>query len=145
MVYVRLVKLPKNRVSLRVYLAVGIGGIIGATLRYLVSILFGAGNGLHFPWATFTVNMSGAFILSFILFHPKITNKISPIYFTALTTGIIGSYTTFSAITMEVVTLWQNNLPLALSYLFLTVVGGLLCSFGGYKVAFKYQKAGIEK
>lgn len=137
--YVLSVKLHRIK-ELRLYLAVGIGGMIGSCLRYLVSLLFQLGNVSEFPWATLTVNMSGAFLLTFLLFHPVIKSKLSPIVFTAMTTGLVGSYTTFSTITVETVMLWQVSYVTASVYIFLTFIGGLFCSYLGYKIACQITK-----
>ncbi|MBO1005539.1 fluoride efflux transporter FluC [Pseudogracilibacillus auburnensis] len=128
---------------LKLYVAIGIGGVIGSSLRFLLSFLFGTNNFSAFPWATLTVNVSGAFLLTFVLFTPFIKDKISPTIFTAITTGVIGSYTTFSTITVEVILVGKENVFYAFLYLFLTICGGLLCSFIGYKVAKSLKKEAI--
>lgn len=127
----------KERSHVKVYFAVGIGGIIGSILRYLVSLLFYPISFVGFPWATLMVNITGAFLLTFMLFHPRIKTKLSPTVFTALTTGIVGSYTTFSTITVEVALLFKVSSFISISYLFLTIFGGLFCSYLGYKAALR--------
>lgn len=140
--YVPLVKLLKSHPSLKVYVAVGIGGLIGSIIRYIVSILFFMGDLSIFPWATLIVNVTGSFLLTFILFSPFIKNRVSQTTLTALTTGVIGSYTTFSAIIVEVVPLWSDSILIVFIYLALTIIGGLLCSFAGIKTAEYVDKKG---
>lgn len=125
---------------MKTYLAVGIGGVIGSSLRYILSLLFLSDGFSTFPWATLTVNLTGAFLLPFIMFHPAIKVRMHPIIGSALTTGLIGSYTTFSTITVEVVHLFQKTLFLAIIYLLVTIFGGLFCSFLGYRSAQKFAK-----
>lgn len=125
---------------LKTYLAVGLGGVIGSCLRYLISLTM-VNEGLsNFPWTTLFVNLSGAFLLPFILLLPIIQSKVNKVVFLAVTTGIIGSYTTFSMITIELFMLFQESFFKSAIYLLLTFIGGLLCSLGGVKVAGLFSK-----
>lgn len=126
-----------NKTPLQIYLAVGLGGMIGSVLRYIVSLLFHPEIGLHFPWSTLLVNLSGAFLLSFLLFQPTIKSKINSIIFIGLTTGVLGSFTTFSMIMIEIVSLWQNTPSIAIIYCLVTLIGGIICSLLGYLLAKK--------
>lgn len=120
---------------MRPYLAVGIGGIIGTILRYLISSMCWMEQTASFPWSTYIVNVSGAFLLTFILFQPFFLKNLSPRVFIGLTTGLIGSYTTFSTLIVEIMFLWNEATSLALLYLSTTILGGLLASYVGYLVA----------
>lgn len=126
-----------NKTPLQIYLAVGLGGMIGSVLRYIVSLLFHPEIGVHFPSSTLLVNLSGAFLLAFLLFQPTIKSKINPIFFTGLTTGVLGSFTTFSMIMIEIVSLWQNTQSIAIIYSIATLIGGIICSLLGYLLARK--------
>ena len=141
--YVRLVKLLKNHFQL--YVAVGIGGMIGSVVRYVVSLLFRTDNFASFPWATFLVNISGAFFLTFLLFLPVIKTRLKEPLFIGLTTGVIGSYTTFSTIIVEVVAVWNESNFIAVLYILLTIFVGLLFSYAGYALARKLQKEVRER
>lgn len=122
---------------LQLYLAVGIGGMIGSILRYLVSLLIYSEIGTAFHWATLFVNLCGAFLLAFILFQPTLKIKIKPVIFAGLTTGVLGSFTTFSMIMIEIVSLWQNAPTIAIIYCLATLIGGLSSSLLGYQFARK--------
>lgn len=122
--------------NFKLYMMVGVGGIIGSTSRHGVSLLFGFPNKV-FPYGTLTVNLLGCFILSFILYQPNWKEIIPTEVFTALTTGIIGSFTTFSTFALETVQVSQLSLLLAIIYISLTLFGGLICSYLGYKLAIK--------
>lgn len=126
-----------ERMNRKLYFMVGLGGMIGSTGRYGTSLLFDANIG--FPFATLTVNLIGCFFLSFLLNHPIIKRKLSPDVFTALGTGMIGSFTTFSTFAVETVTLWHTSPAPALIYVFLSVCGGLGFCYGGYKLAPRNQ------
>lgn len=134
------VSINSMRHFLKTYLAVGLGGVIGSCLRYLISLTM-VNEGLsNFPWTTLFVNLSGAFLLPFILLLPIIQSKVNKVVFLAVTTGIIGSYTTFSMITIELFMLFQESFFKSAIYLLLTFIGGLLCSLGGVKVAGLFSK-----
>ena len=113
-------------------LAVGLGGAIGAMLRFYISEIIVYDGG--FPLATLTANLLGCFLLSFLLsggllqHHPRV--KL------ALATGLLGSFTTFSTFSYETVMLVNNGLfNLALLYICLSILGGLGCSLIGFKLA----------
>lgn len=117
------------------YLAVGLGGMIGSLLRYGISLLFEN----HLSWGTLLVNVSGAFLLTFLLYSPIMIRNIQPILLTALTTGVIGSYTTFSTIQLETVLLMKTNILHAVLYISFTVIFGLFFSYLGYQTANRWH------
>ncbi|MFZ3576722.1 fluoride efflux transporter CrcB [Virgibacillus sp. DJP39] len=119
--------------SRSIYLAVGFGGMVGAVGRYGISSLTPVEIG--FPYGTLTANLIGCFLLSFILGQPAIKEKIAPHLFAAITTGVIGSFTTFSTFMVETVNLYNSTIVLALGYVFLSIVGGLLFCYTGFWVA----------
>jgi len=115
-------------------LFVGIGGFVGAVLRYFVSGLVYEKWGTSFPYGTLVVNITGSFILGFAM---SITNEhlfISPNLKLTLTVGILGAFTTFSTFCYESITLIQmgNNLR-ALLNIFISVLLGLTFVFIGIK------------
>lgn len=121
------------RLDYRVYVAVGIGGMIGALLRYSLSqfsLLTGS-----FPYNTLIANWIGCFLLSYLMFHDHIKGKLHPHIFAALTVGVIGSFTTFSTFAVETITLWQSDLYMALAYILLSVLMGLAFCYSGYRLA----------
>jgi len=118
--------------ALNRYAMVGIGGMIGTVGRYGISLMLSETTG--FPYATLLTNWIGCFLLSFILHHHVIKRVFSPDLFAALTIGVIGSFTTFSTVAVDVV-LWFTYPFVAISYGSLTIFGCLLLSFCGFKVA----------
>ena len=112
-------------------LAVGIGGAIGASLRYFLSqiIVYEAG----FPLATCIANLIGCFLLSYLLSGKLL--KTYPKIKLALTTGLLGSFTTFSTFSSETISLISDQLyGMAFVYVLLSAIGGLLLSFVGYRL-----------
>ncbi|MDN4607819.1 fluoride efflux transporter FluC [Sporosarcina highlanderae] len=126
---------------MRVALLVGFSGAIGAILRVSIGeVEFGFGD---FPAATFAVNMVGTFFLCFLsagfIQRLWVNHELQ----TALTTGFLGSFTTFSAFSMETVSLFQNGAILtALLYVLSSIFGGILFGNIGMNLG---RKAGREE
>lgn len=126
-----------------VYLFVGIGGMIGSTLRYLMSLCMSQTGTAVFPFQTLTVNLLGAFLLGMFstLFkkmhvHTNIQKGIN--------VGLIGSFTTFSAFTMELIILVEEHyFVYALLYIFISTLGGFLFAWTGMWLSNQY-KSGEE-
>lgn len=120
-----------KRVNVKYYAAIGAGGIIGSILRYSIS-LFVESQYTFFPFATLFVNVTGCFFLGYVFHHPRLKSKQVPDWFYRfLTVGIIGSFTTFSTVTIEIADLWMDRSILAMVYLFLSVFGGLALAYIG--------------
>ncbi|WP_163971591.1 fluoride efflux transporter CrcB [Oceanobacillus halotolerans] len=117
----------------KAYILIGIGGMIGAIGRYSLSLLFA--NAAIFPYGTIVANLIGCFLLSLLLNHPTIKQKLSPELFMALGTGVIGSFTTFSTFSVETIQLWDTSELLAIAYVLISVIAGLLFSLLGYTLA----------
>lgn len=89
--------------------AVAAGGAIGATLRYLVSLMGVGWFGPGFPWWTLFVNVTGSFAMGaafeFIAGRYHIPNPAQLF----LMTGILGGFTTFSAFSLEFATMVESR------------------------------------
>ncbi|WP_111734806.1 fluoride efflux transporter CrcB [Roseovarius amoyensis] len=86
---------------------VAIGGAIGASARYLTSVATMRLLGPGFPWATLTVNVVGSFLMGVLvvtLAHSGGT-RLAPL----LMTGLLGGFTTFSAFSLDAMTLWERG------------------------------------
>ncbi|HLQ73565.1 MAG TPA: CrcB family protein [Bacillota bacterium] len=115
---------------------VGLGGMVGATLRFALSLLFETYTIL--PIGTFLANMIGCFLLTFILSVFALKQKEQTVLATGLTVGCIGSFTTFSTITIEFVELAHIHVLLSISYIAISFIIGLLSCTLGYMLARKY-------
>lgn len=116
-----------------VYLFVGIAGSLGAILRYLIGIFFFTNS--SFPYATLSINLIGSFLLAWLItqFFKKVS--ISPVIATAIGTGFVGAFTTFSTLSVETVQLFQSgSIGLGILYVFVSIIGGLLMSQLGFNV-----------
>ncbi|KKI91698.1 chromosome condensation protein CrcB [Bacillus sp. SA1-12] len=117
-----------------VYLLVGLAGLLGAILRYLIGLaLFD--ESLMFPFSTLVTNLIGSFLLTW--FTTGLLNKFSmPAHIkTVIGTGFVGSFTTFSTLSVETVHLFQSgNLFLGIIYILISMFGGLVMSRLGFSV-----------
>ncbi|NLT95387.1 MAG: fluoride efflux transporter CrcB [Clostridia bacterium] len=90
-------------------LYVGIGGFIGASLRYIISMNAIKIWGPHFPYGTLIVNVIGGILIGLTMELSLTTNLISPDLRLFLTAGILGGLTTFSTFSHETISLFFNN------------------------------------
>ncbi len=112
-------------------LFIATGGFLGAILRYLLSawIVFDH----SFPLMTLLINVLGCFILGIFSTREWKRNPQWTLFFT---TGVLGSFTTFSAFSLETVQLIQSALYFqATFYVVATTVFGLLFVYVGRKFA----------
>jgi len=91
------------------FLWVCLGGAAGTAARYLISgwalDLLGAG----FPWGTLAVNTIGSFLIGGIMHVGLSTTWLSPTLRVALTTGVMGGFTTYSAFNYETLRLMEDG------------------------------------
>ena len=116
-------------------LLVGLGGGIGSMLRYGAHLLV---NTKLFPWATFTVNIMGSFIIGIVFAMSIREQPLADGWKLFLATGICGGFTTFSAFSLENMGLLQNGkFGMALAYMALSIVLGISATFLGYQAIIK--------
>ncbi|TXL65704.1 fluoride efflux transporter CrcB [Cerasibacillus terrae] len=115
-----------------VYLYIGIAGCIGAILRYFIS--FGLSEqGTIFPYSTLMVNLLGSYLLAFLTTRVFTAFPIPVNYQMAIGTGLIGSFTTFSTLSVETVELFRSNhIGLGVIYMLISLFGGLFMSSLGF-------------
>ena len=89
------------------YVAVGIGGILGAILRFLITYWFNT-FGSYFPIGILFVNILGCFLLGYLQGLASV-HEIPDWVVTGLGTGLIGAFTTFSTFSMEVIYLFRTG------------------------------------
>ncbi|GAB5057315.1 fluoride efflux transporter CrcB [Companilactobacillus alimentarius] len=119
----------------KIFLLLLVGAFIGSDLRYAESLIFKTSSG--FPLGTLVANLSGALILPFLIHYLQDRFHLSSKVILILSTGLLGSYTTFSTFTADSYRLYQSGQWLSLLiYLTLTLVGGFgLALLGNYWVA----------
>lgn len=114
-----------------VRLAVVAGGIAGTALRLAVGWLVPV---TAWPVATLVANLSGALALGFLLTRWEATAQQRR-RIALFGTGLLGSYTTFSALAVEVVVLAETSAAGAGAYATLSLGGGLLAALAGRRAA----------
>lgn len=89
-------------------LSVALGGAVGASLRYLsgIGIVRLMGH-TGFPLGIITVNVVGSFLMGVFIVAAanRSLTHLSPL----LATGFLGGFTTFSAFSLETVTLYERG------------------------------------
>lgn len=90
-------------------LVIGLGGFLGAVARYALGLWIGQKWDRSFPLGTFFINVSGSFLIGFLmaLFPEKL--MLSPQWRMFLVIGFLGSYTTFSTFEYETGALLRDN------------------------------------
>lgn len=107
-------------------LVVGLGGFIGAVLRYLISLI-PIKNPESFPINTFIINIIGAFAIGCIAFAGSKNENIDPKLLLFLKVGICGGFTTFSTFSLETAELIKGgSVLIAIMYIVASVVLGVL-------------------
>lgn len=109
------------------WLLVGLGGAVGSMLRYGIYLLAGQ---TRFPWATLTVNLTGSLLLGFVASWAMV--RWNTTVTTALAVGLLGGFTTFSALSWEGLSfVLTGRTDLAVGYFLVSVFGGLAMAFAG--------------
>lgn len=105
---------------------------MGSIARYLIAVLFAGQFQSSFPYATFTANIAGCFMIGVVYALSDRGSWLSPDIRMFLTTGFCGGFTTFSTFTYESMRLLQDGelLYLGLNVL-LTLVIGFACTYLG--------------
>ncbi|CAN5464167.1 N/A [soil metagenome] len=113
-------------------LAVLLGGLVGTGLRIALDTLI-PHQDAQVPWSTLLINLVGSFALAFLVARVWPT---APAWLRAgLGTGVLGSFTTFSALIIPLLTLTEAGMPLlALVYLLLSLLGGLGAALLGLRL-----------
>lgn len=114
--------------SLDIPLAISLGAIPGALSRYYITILLIQWLGTRFPFGTFVINLSGAFLMGFFTSLAIEQTRLTSDLQLLMTTGFVGSYTTFSTYALDTSALWRRgNWALTLFYWAGSVLLGGIC------------------
>lgn len=118
----------------RTWAAVAVGGFAGTELRYGLGLAFPE-DPAGFPWTTLTINVAGSFALG-ILTTLWIARPQTAFWLRAgIGPGILGSFTTFSAVVFSVERLsGLGNVFLAALYLIVSILLGLAAAGLGWRL-----------
>lgn len=115
---------------------VALGSAVGGMTRYLLGTFIQQRAGTTFPVGTLLINITGSFVLAFIMRYALATSAISPEVRGLLTTGFCGGYTTFSTFTYETLGLIEEGETLrAGTYILLSVGVALVGAYLGFALA----------
>lgn len=110
------------------YILVFLGGGLGASLRHAINVGCARACGVNFPYGTFVINITGSLVMGLIAGYLAFKGEASQPWRLFLMTGILGGYTTFSAFSLDAVTLYERGQGgLAAFY----VLGSVVLSIAG--------------
>ena len=113
------------------FLLVFLGGGLGSSLRYLVTIAMNQYSKV-LPFGTFTVNIVGCLLIGLILGYAQKDNTLTSNQTLLLVTGFCGGFTTFSAFANENLELIKNGEIFDFSvYSISSIVVGIVAVFIG--------------
>lgn len=113
------------------YFAVFIGGVIGGMLRYTLGLVIPTPD--SFPLGILLINLGGALALG-LFYGFADMRPMKPWLRTGLSTGVVGAFTTFSTFCTGVDALGSTHVLLAITYVLISVLGGPLLAFTGYRL-----------
>ena len=117
------------------WFAVAIGGALGAMARYAVSTLVFDATSYRFPYATLSVNVLGSFIMGVLFVVILEKGLLPPEMRSILMIGFLGAFTTYSAFSLDTLSLLQQgNYNDAFLLAAATLSLCLLATFCGYQL-----------
>lgn len=115
------------------YLYVALFGGLGAVARYWLSNALEAG---LFPYNTLLINLIGCFLFAVIFRYLATFPMVSETFIIGIGTGFVGSFTTFSAFSLQTVHLFlDKHYTLGGLYIGASFIGGILSAGFGVLVS----------
>ncbi|WCM27603.1 fluoride efflux transporter CrcB [Sphingomonas sp. QA11] len=109
-----------------------LGGAFGSGARYLTGRATLAAFGPAFPYGTLAVNLIGGFAMGLLVGTLARMSVPGENWRLLLGVGILGGYTTFSAFSLDMVTMIQRgDLGMAVLYALVSVAGSIVALFAG--------------
>lgn len=118
-----------DRTGWKIWIAVAVGGFLGTEARYLLGVLFPEQPDA-FPWTTLAINVGGSFLLGWLTALWSAGAPGYRVMRAGLGPGLLGSFTTFSAIALTTITTPALLVP----YLGMSLVLGLAAAASGIAV-----------
>lgn len=89
------------------FLAISLGAVVGANLRYWMSRYSVRLLGPVFPYGTLTINVLGSFIVGFFVIWTTQRVMVDPRWRLLVVVGFCGGYTTFSSYAFETMAFFE--------------------------------------
>ena len=119
------------------YLFVAVGGALGAMARFALNVMLQRDT--PFPWGTLSANLVGCLVMGVIAYLVTASSWFNEAgiipdqYRLLFAIGFCGSFTTLSALVMEMHTMLQRGeLFGSFSYMTVTMIGGFACFYVGF-------------
>ena len=112
-------------------LAIAAGGAVGAVTRYLLTVQIGHVLGLGFPYGTLIINIVGSMFLGALVEGLALFWSVGNDFRAFLVVGVLGSFTTFSTFSLDVMVMFNRGVILPASLYVLASVGLALAAFMG--------------
>jgi CrcB protein len=113
-----------------------IGGGLGAVSRHLTGTVTMRVAGPGFPWGTMLVNVAGSLAMGLLIAWLARRSSGDADLRLLLATGFLGGFTTFSAFSLDAVSLYERGaLTAAAAYVIASVTVSILALFGGLWLA----------
>ena len=129
----------------RAWLAVAVGGLAGTELRYGLGLAFPDTPG-EVPWAILWINAGGSFVLAALTTLWMARPRTAFWLRAGLGPGLLGSFTTFSAVALSLdQSVRAGNYPIAIAYLFLSLLLGLGAAGLGWRAGRLVRTADAQK
>lgn len=91
------------------YIMVLAGGAVGSLARYVVGAAITTRTGGRFPFGTVFVNITGSFLIGFLMALLTERLRPHPNWRLLLVVGFLGGYTTFSSLEWETLSLVRDG------------------------------------
>ncbi|MDE0801203.1 MAG: fluoride efflux transporter CrcB [Rhodospirillaceae bacterium] len=118
--------------------AVAAGGALGSASRYVITVMVQRAFGVGFPWWTLSVNVLGSFVMGVVVTAIALRWSAGQTVQAFLMIGVLGGFTTFSAFSLDVVTLIERDaVALAGGY----ALGSVVFSIVGLYVGITFARA----
>ena len=123
---------------MRYALLVAVGGAAGSLLRWALAGAVQRWTASTLPWGTFTVNAIGSLLIGIVAAISLERALVSPETRTFLVFGLLGGFTTFSALSYETFALLRDGQwTVALAYSLGSVLVGVSAAIAGFAVGMK--------
>ena len=119
-----------------IYIAIAVGGSMGAVSRYWMSTTTYQWLGVAFPYGTLAVNALGSLVMGFLSVLLVYRFQVSEEIRIGILSGFLGSFTTFSTFAIDTLELgMDDSVAKAMIYILLSVLFCVLGALAGLLAA----------